>query len=175
LRKALPVAAGLAAFLATVALIYFVVVQYLSQPLGRLYRTLAQLAELAPQDWIWATMIALTVLFALRNFASRRESAGVAEPIDGFQTESLESWLQLLQDRARGTYFRWRLANRLAELDSQIPDHPEQRPDQQVQEYLKMGRDRRTIEDTASRFSGSYPVDGVVTYLEQRIEADYGS
>jgi hypothetical protein len=120
-------------------------------------------------------MIALTVLFALRNFASRHESAGVADPIDGIQTESLESWLQLLRDRARGTYFRWRLANRLAELDSQIPDHPEQRPDRQVQEYLKMGRDRRTIDDTASRFSGSYPVDGVVTYLEQQIEADYGS
>jgi len=174
-RKTVLLVAGLAAFLATVALIYFVVVQYLSQPLDRLYRTLAQLVELAPQDWIWATMIALTVLVALRNFASRRESAGVADPIEGFQSESLESWLTLLQDRARGAYFGWRLANRLAELDSQIPDHPKQQPGRQVQEYLKMGRNRRTISDRALRISGSDPVDDVVIYLEQRIEADYGS
>ncbi len=175
MRKAALGAAGLAAFLAIVTLIYFVVVRYLSQPLGRLYRTLADLAELAPQDWIWAAMIALTVLIALRNFASRRESARVTDPIEGFQTESLESWLTLIQDRARGTYFGWRLANRLAELDSQIPDHPNQQPVRQVQEYLKMGRDRRTISDRALRISGSDPVDDVVTYMEQRIEADYGS
>ena len=175
MRKALLLAAGLAAFLATIALIYFVVVQYLSQPLGRLYRTLAQIAELTPQDWIWAAVIALTVLIGIRNFASRRDAAGATDPMDHIQTESLESWLLLLQDRARGTYFGWRLANRLAELDSQIPDHPEQQPARQVQEYLKMGRDRRTIDDTESRFSGSYPIDGVVTYMEQRIEADYGN
>lgn len=175
MRKTVLLVAGLAAFLATVALIYFVVVQYLSQPLGRLYRTFAQLVELAPQDWIWATMIALTVLVALRNFASRRESAGAADPIVGIQTESLESWLTLLEDRARGTYFGWRLANRLAELDSQILYQPIQQPVRQVQEYLKMGRDRRTISDRALRFSGSDLVDDVVAYLEQRIEADYGS
>ena len=175
MRKAALGIAGLTAFLATVALIYFVVVQYLSQPLGRLYRTLAQLAELAPQDWIWATMIALTVLVALRNFASRRESARVADPIEGIQIESLESWLTLLQDRARGTYFGWRLANRLAELDSQIPDYPKQQPFRQVQEYLKMGRNRRTMSDRALRISTSDPIDEVATYLEQRIEGDYGS
>jgi len=174
-RKAALGIAGLTAFLATVALIYFVVVQYLSQPLGRLYRTLAQLAELAPQDWIWATIIALTVLVALRNFASRRESARVADPIEGIQIESLESWLTLLQDRARGTYFGWRLANRLAELDSQTPDHPKQQPFRQVQEYLKMGRNRRTMSDRALRISTSDPIDEVATYLEQRIEGDYGS
>ena len=132
MRKAALGAAGLAAFLATIALIYFVVVRYLSLPLGRLYRTLARLVELAPQDWIWAAMIALTVLLALRNFASRRESASVADPIEGVLTESMESWLTLLQDRARGAYFGWRLANRLAELDSQIPDHPKQQPARQV-------------------------------------------
>ena len=87
-------------------------------------------------------MIALTVLLALRNFASRRESASVADPIEGVLTESMESWLTLLQDRARGAYFGWRLANRLAELDSQIPDHPKQQPARQVQEYLRMGRNR---------------------------------
>ncbi len=161
--------------MATVALIYFVVVQYLSQPLGRLYRTLAQLVELAPQDWIWAAMIALTVLVALRNFASRRDAAGATDPMDHIQSESLESWLTLLQDRARGTYFGWRLANRLAEFDSQIPYHPKRQPVRRVQEYLKMGRDRRTISDSALRISGSDPVDDVVAYLEKRIEADYGS
>ncbi|MEE9216022.1 MAG: hypothetical protein V3U32_01175 [Anaerolineales bacterium] len=175
MHKAALVGGGLVAFLVSAGLIYFVVVRYLGEPLGQLYRTLSQLVGLAPQDWVWASIIALTVLIGLRNFSSQRKSTESVDSNAEGQAESLESWLRLLQERVRGTYFGWRLANRLAELESQIDDHPDHQPAHQIQEYLKMGRDRRTIGDPETRLS-SYPdVKTVITYLERRIEADDGS
>lgn len=175
MRKAALVGGGLVAFLVSAGLIYFVVVRYLGEPLGQLYRTLSQLVGLAPQDWVWASIIALTVLIGLRNFSSQRKSTQSVDLNAEGQAESLESWLRLLQERARGIYFGWRLANRLAELESQIDNHPDHQPAHQIQEYLKMGRDRRTIGDPETRLSGYLDIRSVITYLERRIEADHGS
>ncbi len=172
MRKAALAVGGSLAFLASAGLIYLVVIQYLKQPLGQLYRTLAQLVELAPQDWVWAAVIALTVLVGLRNFSSQRKLAEAVDPNAQGRSESLESWLLVLQDRKRGPYFGWRLANRLAELESQIADHPDRQPAHQIREYLKMGRDRRTIGAAEIKISGYSDINGIVTFLEQ---ADHGS
>jgi hypothetical protein len=174
-RKAARAIGGFVAFLASAGLIYVVVIQYLSQPLGQLYRTLTQLAELAPQDWAWAAIIALTVLVGLHNLSSQRKLAKLVDlNAQGRSSDSLESWLIALQERKRGPYFAWRLASRLAELESQIADHPDRQPAHQIREYLNMGRDRRTI-GTAEPISGYSDINGIVTYLEHRIEADHGS
>ena len=173
-RVALAIGASVA-LIASAGLIYFVVVRYLSQPLGQFYRTLLQLVGIAPQDWIWAAVIGLAVLIGLRNFSSRRKLEASVVPNTQGRPESLESWLRVLQEQKRGTYFEWRLANRLAELESQITDHPDLLPEHQIQEYLKMGHDRRTIGAVEARAS-SYPdIDAVVAYLESRIDAEHGS
>jgi hypothetical protein len=175
LRRAALAIGALIAFLMSAGLIYLVVVRYLSQPLGQVYRALSQLVELAPQDWVWAAVIALAVLIGLRNLSSQRNSPDSVDSNTQGQSESMESWLRVLQDQKRGTYFEWRLANRLAELDSQIADHPDRQPAYQIQEYLKMGRDRRTISAIESRASSYADINAVVAYLESRIEADHGS
>lgn len=175
MRKAVLATGALIAFLISARLIYYVVVQYLSQPLGQLYRTLSQLVELAPQDWVWAAVIALAVLIGLRNFSSPHKPIDSIDPNTQGQSESLESWLIVLQEQKRGPYFEWRLANRLAELESQIADRPDRQPAHQIQEYLNMGRDRRTIGAIEARVSGYTDINAVVTYLERRIEVDHGS
>lgn len=175
MRKAALVVGGLIAFLVAARLIYFVVVQYLHQPLGQLYRTILQLVGLMPQDWVWASIIALAVLIGLRNFSSQRKSAESVDPNTRGQSESLDSWLLVLQERKRGTYFGWRLANRLAQLESQIANHPDRQPTPQIREYLKMGRDLRTIGAAETRISGNSDISAVVKYLERRIEAHHGS
>lgn len=172
IRKAALAVGGFVAFLASAGLIYRVVIQYLSQPLGQLYKALTQLIELAPQDWVWAAIIALTVLVGLRNFSSQRKLAETVDPNAQSRSESLESWLLVLQDRKRGPYFGWRLANQLAELESQIADHLDRQPAPQIREYLKMGRDRRTIGPTETIISGYSDINGIVSYLEQ---VDHGS
>ncbi len=173
MRKAILAVGGFIAILASAGgLIYLVVIQYLSQPLGQLYRTLSQLVALAPQDWVWAAIIGLAVLVGLRNFSSQHKLAEAVDPNAQGRSESLESWLLVLQDRKRGPYFGWRLANRLAELESQIADHPDHQPAHQIREYLKMGPDRRTISAAETILSRYSDINGVVTYLEQ---ADHGS
>jgi hypothetical protein len=172
IRKVALAAGGFVAFLASAGLIYLVVIQYLSQPLGQLYHTLTQLIALAPQDWVWAAIIALTVLFGLRNISSQRKLAEAVDPKAQSRSESLESWLLALQERKRGPYFGWRLASQLAELESQIADQADRRPAHQIREYLKMGRDRRTIGTAEAIISSYSDIHGVVTYLEQ---ADHGS
>ena len=91
------------------------------------------------------------------------------------QSESLDSWLLFLQERKKGTYFGWRLANRLSELESHFSNHPGRQPSPQIREYLKMGRERRTIGAVETRISGYYDIDAVVKYFERRIEPDYDS
>jgi hypothetical protein len=175
LRRAALAVGSLIVFLMSAGLIYFAVVRYLSQPLGQVYRALTQLVGLAPQDWVWAAVIALAVLIGLRNLSSQRNSSESVDSNTQGQSESMESWLQVLQDQKRGTYFEWRLASRLAELESQIADHPDRQPAHQIQEYLKMGRDRRTIGTIEARVATYDDIDAVVTHLESRIEADHGS
>ena len=172
-RVAFAIGASLA-FMASAGLIYLLVVRYLSRPLGQFYRTLLQLVGIAPQDWIWAAVIGLAVLIGLRNFSSRRKLESSIVPNTQSRPESLESWLLVLQERKKGTYFGWRLANRLAELESQIADHPERLPSPQVREYLDMGHDRRTIDATGARSSSHSEIDAAIEYLERRIEADRG-
>ncbi len=172
MRKAILAVGGFVAILASAGLIYLVVIQYLSQPLGQLYRILSQLVALAPQDWVWAALIGLAVLVGLRNFSSQHKLAEAVDPNAQGRSESLESWLLVLQDRKRGPYFGWRLANRLAELESQIADHPDRQPAHQIQEYLKMRGDRRTIGAAETKLSRYSDINGIVTYLEQ---ADHGS
>jgi hypothetical protein len=171
-RKLALALGGFVAFLASAGIIYLVVIQYLSQPLGQLYSTLTQLVALAPQDWVWAAIIALTMLVGLHNFPSQRKISETVDLNAQGRSESLESWLFVLQERKRGPYFGWRLASRLAELESQIVDHPDHLPAHEIREYLTMGRDRRTIGAAETIISGYSDINGIVTYLEQ---AEHGS
>jgi hypothetical protein len=174
MRKIALTSAGLIAFLMIAKLIHLAVVQYLGQPIGQLYRTFIQLIELAPQDWIWAVIIALAVLTGLRNLSSHRKPSDSDEAHPHDQSESLESWLVLLQERVQGTYFAWRLADRLAALESQIGGRSDPQATRHIREYLDMGHDRRTIGTGRTEAASAADMNEIVTYLEHQIEIHDG-
>ncbi|MFV1859730.1 MAG: hypothetical protein ACC647_10335 [Anaerolineales bacterium] len=153
-------------------LIHLALVLYLGRPLGQLYLAFLRVAERAPQEWIWATVIALAMLIGLRNLSSQHKSTPPADPQAQYQPESLESWLVLLQERKRGGYFRWRLASQLADLHSQIGDYPQLDPSRQVQDYLQIGHDRRTIRAGEAMAANSLDLEDVVGYLERSMRAE---
>ena len=173
-RLALYALVGLMGLMATVGLIYLALVTFLSEPVERAYQLVVRLVELAPQDWIWAGLIGLIVLISLRNLASR-SSEDLKEGSDSealFQREGLESWLELLQQRTRGSYFQWRLASRLAELDHQLGEQSARPSPPEIEAYLQMGRDRRTIHSQQAAGGEQSNVEQVISYLEQRMEIE---
>ena len=166
-RKALLLAGVSSLLVLSAALVYFVLQKYLEQPMQRIYQVLSRTAELAPQDWIWAAIIGLFVLISLRSLSTRREARASQDPYLQHRPEGLEAWLKLLQERSRGGYFRWRLANQLAEFAARIGDPPNTSSNKEVREYLKHGRIRRTIQTGTVISADSTLIDAVVTHLEE--------
>ncbi|MFQ5942099.1 MAG: hypothetical protein ACE5JF_00965 [Anaerolineales bacterium] len=164
---------GIVALLLAAWLVNLALVQYLGEPVSRLYRAFQRFVELAPQDWIWAALIALVVLIALRNLPTRRERMRPADQQAPFQAESLESWLTLLQDQSRGEYFRWRLASRLADLESRVSSSQYAHATPQIRDYLQRGRDRRTIRPRKALTIHSPNIEAVISYLERSLEVQH--
>ncbi len=173
LHKALSLTGGAIAVLTLGGLVYHVVVTYFSEPLGHLYGVVSQITALAPQDWLWATLIGLVALFSLRTLSGRRSPSQEQQSITEVLGDSLASWLELLHERDKGTYFSWRLAQRLAELNEWIGIRSSADISDEVQAYLRQGRSRRTIERAETANAGDPPIEEVIAHLERSVKSEH--
>ena len=74
----------------------------------------------------------------------------------------------MLADRKRGSYFEWRLANRLAELESWIEVPGQMEPE--LRSLLAAGRTRRSIEAESILSRLNLELDRLVGYLEDALD-----
>lgn len=160
----------LAVAVALALLLRPVVARYLSAPVGLLYAVAAGYLESLPQIYFWAILVGALLLVGLRQVrlsAGREQTAArAAHRPQG----RLGNWLRLLDERERGAYFDWRLAHRLAELQDWIEARGPADPQQQI--YLRIGRDRRTIEAEHQLSRLNLELDPLVAYLEDAFGQD---
>lgn len=141
---------------------------YLAQPLGFLYSVAARYLESVPQIYLWAGLLGLFALIGLRRIPLGASGPQRDRPRSVAHRGRLGEWVQLLDDRQRGAYFEWRLANRLAELDRWIGAAPQLTPE--LGRYLEIGRTRRTIEPERDLSRVNFGLERLVGYLESALD-----
>lgn len=139
--------------------------RFAAQPISNIYNTAADLINSLPQIYIWAGIIATFSFIGLRRIPFGASAS--SDQVEAAQRHhsSLGRWLKLIQDRRRGAYFYWRLANRLAALERWIGG--EHAPgDEQTAAYLRLGAESRTIGVERNLASLNVELESVVSYLE---------
>lgn len=136
-----------------------------AQPISNLYNLVEDLVDSLPQIYIWAGIIATFAFVGLRRIPFAASASSDQVETARRHHSSLGRWLMLIQDRRRGAYFYWRLANRLAALERWIGS--EHGPgDEQIAAYLRLGAQSRTIGVERSLASLNVELESVVSYLE---------
>lgn len=187
------------AFLAGVALFaYFAqdVIRYVFlQPLSYLWWQVNILYKSVAQIVYWALLVVLVLGVAASSLLVRppqQERRELKRRIERGPLEEMSWWLA--QSQQRGTYFKWRVAHRLAELavrvvarDDLSRSLPAEKifsgkdwsPDPEVQQYLVAGLERQLVAPGRTLFFGMGPrtqspydieVERVIAYLESRME-----
>lgn len=151
--------------------------------LGRFYRAV-------PQQLYWAALIVIVLYFVaitLYDMSLGADSGRKDSPHRG----RVEALARALEQRHRGVYFKWHIANMLAEVAINILNHQERllpgrklqgrihNPPPEVEEYLHAGIST-TFADypTPGRFRRpsatpfDVDLDLVVGYLESELETD---
>jgi hypothetical protein len=144
--------------------------RYAAEPIAVVYALASGLADALPQIYVWGGIVAFFLVVGLRWIPIHPPaSETLPEPAPKFHS-SLGGWLKLIQDRRRGAYFHWRLANRLAELQRWIgiESGPE---DEQIARYLRLGNDSRTIGFANQLSSLNINLESIVSYLEANADA----
>lgn len=139
----------------------------LAGPLGLAYVVAVRYVESLPQIYLWAVLLGAFVLIGLRRLPLRDAAKSPGAPRQISNQGRLGAWVELLADRRRGTYFEWRLANRLAELERWIgaPDELDARS----QSYLEFGRNQRTIHAASAAAPMNFKLERLVAYLEDAL------
>lgn len=139
----------------------------LAGPLGLIYAIATRTVESLPQTYLWAVLLGAFVLIGLLRLPLRNDSRPLIRPRQTSYDGRLGAWAELLADRRRGSYFEWRLANRLAELERWIgaPDQLDARS----RAYLEFGRNQRTIHAASNSAPVNFKLERVVAYLEDAL------
>lgn len=145
-----------------------VIAGYFSEPIGLIYALAVRYVESLPQIYLWAALLGAFVWVGLRRFSLESRKTRSPRPAQIERGGRLGSWVGLLADRQRGAYFEWRLANRLAELESWIG--ATESTDNQQRAYLNFGRDSRTIRAEYESARLNFKFDGLVGYLEVALD-----
>ncbi len=154
----------LATALALALVLRPLVARYLSEPLGLLYAVAASYIESLPQIYLWAGLLGAFVLIGLRRIPVSQHQPPSARAPKLEHRGRLGDWVRMLADRTRGSYFDWRLASQLAELESWIDPQTQMEP--QIRRYLEIGRTRRSIEANRSLSRLNFELERLVGYLE---------
>lgn len=142
------------------------VVRFGIRPLGQVWAWISGRFGDLPQAEIWAVLVGLFGLLGLRTLAGR-----VARPSTELQAQSqsqgsLRGWLELMEDRTRGEYFRWRLARRVASLADEL-GLPAPINEPRIEAFLEAGRQLRTIRAQSTRDELKLDPAILVEYLER--------
>lgn len=140
----------------------------LERPLGLLYGVAVRYVESLPQIYLWAGLLGAAALVGLRRLPLRDPEALPPQPPTRAQRGRLGNWVRLLAERERGTYFEWRLANRLAQLERWIG--APNRMDTELQSYLDLGRNQRTIQAEPRLSRLNFELERLVGYLEDALD-----
>jgi hypothetical protein len=160
------VVGALAVLIALERLLEVGVERFGSRPLGQVWAWIAERSGDLPQAEIWAVLVGLFALLGLRTLGGRadRPSAGLRSPSQS--QGSLQGWLELMEDRSRGEYFRWRLARRVASLADEL-ELPPATDDPRIEVFLAAGRQLRTIRPQSTRDELKLDPAILVEYLER--------
>ena len=145
-----------------------------SRPLGQFWAWItASLADL-PQAEIWAVLVGLFGLLGLRTLAGRAARPSPELRSQSQPQGSLQGWLELMEDRTRGEYFRWRLARRVASLADEL-ELPAPTNEPRIEAFLQAGRQLRTIRAQSTRDELKLDPAILVEYLERIQEMQGGA
>jgi hypothetical protein len=145
--------------------------RFAAEPIAIAYGFAAGLVESLPQLYVWAGIVAFFLVVGLRRVPLRIGSQVAHSVPSQSYRSSLGKWMMLIQDRSRGAYFHWRLANRLAELDQWIGRDSSNASDE-VAAYLQLGSDSRTIGFENEMSALNVELDSIVDYLEKKANDD---
>lgn len=140
----------------------------LSKPIGILYATASVYLESLAQIYLWAILVGAFVLLALRQLPLSVRSRTEPRPTRADRRGRVGAWVRMLGDRKRGSYFEWRVASRLAELEDW--EDAGGAADPQHRAYLQLGRDRRTIALDRSFSELNFELEALVAYLEDALD-----
>ncbi len=140
----------------------------LSKPIGVLYATASVYLESLPQIYLWAILVGAFILLALRQFPLSVRAATERRPTRADRRGRVGAWVSMLADRKRGSYFEWRVASRLAELEDW--EDAGGATDPQHRAYLQLGRDRRTIAVDPYFSQLNFELEALVAYLEDALD-----
>ncbi len=124
-------------------IIELVVLRIGSRPLGLFWAWVRGTSGALPQAELWAILVGIFGLLGLRSLGFRAARATAIRRSRSSSPGTLQSWLELLDDRSRGEYFRWRLARRVASLSDDLGSPASADP--RIEAFLEAGRQLRTI------------------------------
>jgi hypothetical protein len=150
------------------------VVRFGSRPLGQVWAWITASLDDLPQVEIWAVLIGLFGLLGLRTLAGRAARPSAELRSQSQSQGSLQGWRELMEDRTRGEYFRWRLARRVALLADEL-ELPAPTNEPRIEAFLQAGRQLRTIRAQSTRDELKLDPAILVEYLERFQEMQGGA
>ncbi|MGH2621980.1 MAG: hypothetical protein ACRDHG_15640 [Anaerolineales bacterium] len=156
---------ALAGLIGLERLIELVVLRIGSRPIGLLWAWVSGKLGGLPQAELWAVLVAIFGWLGLRSLGFRVVRASTNRRTRSPSQGTLQSWLELLDNRSRGEYFRWRLARRVASLSDDLGLHAPAN-DPMIEAFLQTGRQLRTIHPQAARAELKLEPAILVEYLE---------
>jgi len=145
------------------------VVRFGIRPLGQVWAWIAGRFGVLPQAEIWAVLVGLFGLLGLRTLVGRAARPSAELRSQSHSQGSLQGWLELMENRTRGEYFRWRLARRVASLADEL-ELPARTSEPQIVAFLQAGRQLRTIRAQLTRDELKLDPAILVEYLERTQE-----
>jgi hypothetical protein len=142
------------------------VVSFGIRPLGQVWAWITGRFSDMPQAEIWAVLVGLFGLLGLRTLGGRATRPSPELRSQSQSQGSLQGWLELLEDRTRGEYFRWRLARRVASLADEL-ELPAPTNEPGIEAFLQAGRQFRTIRAQSTRDELKLDPAILVEYLER--------
>ncbi len=157
---------ALAVLIALERLLEIGVVRFAGRPLGQVWAWVAGRAGDLPQAEVWAVLVGLFGLLGLRTLGGRADRPSAELRSMSQSQGSLQGWLDLMEDRSRGEYFRWRLARRIASLADEL-ELAAATNDPRIGAFLEAGRQLRTIRPQSTRDELKLDPAILVEYLER--------
>jgi hypothetical protein len=145
-----------------------------SRPLGQVWAWITGTFDTLPQAEIWAVLVGLFGLLGLRTLPGRSGRPTAAHRSRPQSQGILQSWLELIEDRTRGEYFRWRMARRVAQLADEL-ELPAPTNEPRIEAYLQAGRQMRTIRAKPNRDDLKLDPAILVEYLERTQDLQGGA